>query len=244
MIYFFTGRPGNGKSLHMAEVIYNSIRMGRNVISNIQINEHAFDRVRHKEKLGKFIYVDNAEWLDSAYRGINRDYGGAQDNKAHYSYIDGLYGFALNFHRTNSRGQMAEGQTILVLDECQELFNTRTWNRRDRLEWCQFFRIHRHYGFNCYLISQDDRVIDKQIRAILQREIEHRCINNYKIWGKLLGMLCGGKLFIAIERDYTLGSRKDSRMYSYLFRGKKKFYEFYDSYALLSHAEQSSARET
>lgn len=237
MIYFFTGKPGNGKSLHMAEIIYSSLLKGKNVISNIEINWNAFDKVKHKEKLGQFIYIDNTEWLNNAYKGINKSYKGTPDNKQHYSYIDGLYNFALNFHKTNSRGQMIEGQTILVLDECQDLFNTRTWNRKDRLEWCQFFRIHRHYGFNCYLISQDDKVIDKQIRSILQKEIEHRCINNYKFLGKLLGLFSGGKLFIAIERDYTLSGKKASRMSSHYFRGKRKFYEFYDSYTLMTRAE-------
>ncbi len=238
MIYFFTGKPGNGKSLHMAEIIYSSLKRGVNVISNIDINPHAFDRVRHPERLGKFVYVDNSEWLDSSYRGINRDYRGASDNSVHFSYIDGLYSFATNFHKTNRRGQMLEGQTILVLDECQDLFNTRTWNRKDRLQWCAFFRIHRHYGYDCYLISQDDKVIDKQIRSILQKEIEHRCINNYKLFGKLLGLLCGGKLFIAIERDYSLTGKKASRMSSSYFTGKKKFYEFYDSYALPTRTER------
>lgn len=227
MIYYFTGKPGNGKSLHMAEIIYNSIRSGKNVISNIRVNEHAFDSAKHKEKLGQFIYVGNREWLNNAYKG--------KCAKEGYSYISGLYNYALNFHKRNGRGQITEGQTLLVLDECQELFNTRTWNRSDRLDWCQFFRMHRHYGFDCYLISQDDKVIDKQIRSILQKETEHRCVNNYKLLGKLLGLLAGGKLFMAIERDYSLSGRKESRkMTSYYFRGKKKFYEFYDSYELLT----------
>lgn len=244
MIYFFTGKPGNGKSLHMAQIIYHSLLKGKNVISNIDINMHVFDKVKHREKMGQFIYIDNVYWLNSAYKGINKNYKGSQDSKAHYSYIDGLYGFALNFHKKNNRGQMLENQTILVLDECQELFNTRSWSRKDRLEWCRFFRIHRHYGFNCYLISQDDKVIDKQIRAILQKELEHRCMNNYKLLGKFMGLLCGGKLFIVIERDYTLSGKKASKMSSYYFRGKRKFYEFYDSYALLHDTEQLSVSET
>lgn len=237
MIYFYTGKPGNGKSLHMAQVIYNALKGGKNVISNIDINMHAFDRVRHKEKLGKFIFIDNAEWLSNAYRT-------QPDKKMRYSCVDGLYGFALNYHKKNARGQIAEGQTVLVLDECQELFNTRTWNRNDRLDWCSFFRIHRHYGFDCYLISQDDKVIDKQIRSILQKEIEHRCVNNYRLFGKFLGLMAGGKLFVAIERDYTLSGKKASKMKSFYFAGKRKFYEFYDSYTLPYVTEQSSGSET
>lgn len=234
-VYFFTGRPGNGKSLHMAEIIYNSILNGTNVISNIEIDEHVFDRVRHKEKLGKFIYVDNRYWLDNAYKG----YAGT---RTHYSYLDGLYNFALSYHKKDKKGKMKEGQTILVLDECQILFNARSWNKKDRMEWNKFFTMHRHYGYDCYLISQTDEAIDKQIRAVLQKKVEHRCINNFKWFGRLLGFLCGGKLFIAIESDYAIKG-KEGRIRSYYFRGKKKFYDLYDSYAVMDGAEQPTRSE-
>lgn len=223
MIYFFTGRPGNGKSLHMAEIIYSEMKKGKNVIANFEINEHAFDKLFkfQKAKLGSFIYESNEYWLNNAYKS---------DTKR-YSYLDGLYNYALQFHERNNRGQIIEHQTLLVLDECQELFNARSWNRKDRLEWASFFRQHRKYGYDVYLISQDDKVIDKQIRNILEYEQEHRCINNYKLFGKLLGFLAGGKLFVCITRWYSKKG-KDSHIKSQFFIGKPKFYTFYDSYKL------------
>ena len=220
MIYFYTGRPGNGKSLHMAQEIDTALRNGKNVIANFEINEHAYDKFKHKEKLGKFVYEPNYNWLNNAYR--------VKDAKR-YSYLDGLYNYALQFHKRNHRGQIIEHQTLLCLDECQELFNTRTWNRKDRLEWASFFRQHRKYGYDVILVSQDDKVVDKQIRAVLEYEIEHRCVNNYKSMGKVVGMLSGGKLFVAITRWYAK-TGKDSQIKSVFFRGKKKYYEFYDSY--------------
>lgn len=219
MIYFMTGKPGNGKSLHMAEIIYNNLRTGRNVIANFEINEPMVYKGRRASRMGRFIHEPNAYWLGSAYRN---------DTK-HYSYLDGLYGFALQFHRRNARGQITEHQTLLVLDECQELFNTRTWNRKDRLEWASFFRQHRKYGYDVYLISQDDHVIDKQIRAILEYELEHRCVNNYKLFGRLLGLLCGGKLFVCIRKWYSQ-TGKAAHISSEFFRGRRKYYAMYDSY--------------
>ena len=133
--------------------------------------------------------------------------------KGRYSYIEGLYGFAKQFLKRNHRGQIIEHQAIIVLDECQELFNSRSWNRQDRLEWCSFFRQHGKYGYDVYLISQDDKVIDKQIRNILQYEFEHRCVNNYKFFGKLLGIMAGGKLFCCVQRMYGVKS-KDARIKS------------------------------
>lgn len=220
MIYFYTGRPGNGKSLHMAQEIDNALRHGKNVIANFEINEHTYDKFKHKEKLGKFIYEENFNWLNNAYKTkIPR----------HFSYLDGLYNFALQFHKRNARGQIIEHQTLLCLDECQELFNTRTWNRSDRLEWASFFRQHRKYGYDVILVSQDDKVVDKQIRSILEYEVEHRCVNNYKALGAVVGAISGGKLFVAITRWYAK-TGKDSKIKSSFFKGKKKYYEFYDSY--------------
>ena len=41
MIYLFTGTPGSGKSLHMSEIIYYSLRMKRPVLANFEINTSA-----------------------------------------------------------------------------------------------------------------------------------------------------------------------------------------------------------
>ena len=115
----------------MAQEIDVALRHGKNVIANFEINEHAYDKFKHKEKLGTFIYQENFFWLNNAYKtNIPR----------HYSYLDGLYNYALQFHKRNDRGQIIEHQTLLCIDECQELFNTRTWNRADRLEWASFFQ--------------------------------------------------------------------------------------------------------
>lgn len=234
MIHYFTGKPGNGKSLHMAEIIYNEMKKGKNVIANFEINESYFAKCK-PEKVGKFIYMNNYHWLNNAYKGTTafykkeKKYDGKTGNR--YSYLDGLRNFALMYHERNDRGQIKENQTLLVIDECQELFNTRSWNRDDRLEWASFFRQHRKYGYDVYLISQDDKVIDKQIRNILQYEYEHRALKYYKIFGKIISFLCGGNLFVCIKRNYSLKSKKDSHISSKYFKGKKKFYNFYDSYA-------------
>lgn len=236
MIHFFTGTPGSGKSLHMAMVIDKQLRKGHNVIANFQINEASFDRFKekHPDKLGQFIYCPNTYWLNNSYKPHADEHGKIiQLPQDRYTYLEGLYRFALQFHKRNSKGQIIEGQTILVLDECQELFNPRSWNRKDRLSWCSFFREHRKYGYEVYLISQDDNVIDKQIRSILQYEYLHRCVNNYKLFGRLLGIMAGGKLFVCIKRMYGVKS-KDAKVKSTFFTGQRKYYDFYDSYATFS----------
>lgn len=234
MIYFYTGTPGSGKSLHMASEIYEAMYKGKNVIANFEINETYFEKAKHPEKLGKFIRVSNYEWLNSAYTShqaydpVHEIYFRGKIPENHYTYLDGLYSFALQFHKRDRKGNIIEHQTLLVLDECQDLFNKREWARKDRLAWIEFFREHRKYGYDVYLISQDDQVIDKQIRSILQFKVEHRSVKNYKLAGKMLAFLSGGNLFVWILSNYQIRSR-DSRIKSEYFTGKK-FYDFYNSY--------------
>ncbi len=245
MIHFFTGTPGSGKSLHMAMIIDKSLRKGKNVIANFEINEASFERFhkKHPGKLGDFIYVSNRELLTNAYKaGTGKNGRAVPPPQDRFSYIEGLYGYAQNFHKRNSRGQIIENQTLLVLDECQDLFNPRSWNRKDRLKWCSFFREHRKYGYDVYLISQDDTVIDKQIRHILQYEYVHRCINNYKLFGRFLGFLSGGKLFIYVKRMYGVKS-SEAKVKAKMFQGERKYYEFYDSYKTFGQGSAEAQSE-
>ncbi len=218
----------------MASEIHEAIWNGKNVIANFKINENYFVKAKHPERLGKFIYVNNREWLENAYtdrvtvspvtgcrmKGVIPD--------RHYTYIDGLFRFALQFHERGPDGNIREHQTLLVLDECQVLFNSRYWSKKDRLIWIEFFREHRKYGYDVYLVSQDDKVIDKQIRDIMEIRVEHRNVKNYKAAGKLLAFLRGGHLFVWIMSNYAIRG-KDAYMCSEYFTGRK-YFNFYNSY--------------
>lgn len=244
MIHFFTGTPGSGKSLHMAMIIDKWLRSGKNVIANFEINEDSFRHFneKHPGRLGKFIYVPNQDFMNNSYKAFYNGRRYVQPPKDRFSYLDGIYGYALQFHERNARGQIIEGQTLLVLDECQDLFNPRAWNRKDRLDWCSFLRLHRHYGYEVYLISQDESVIDKQIRNILEYEYTHRCVNNYKFSGRIMGLLAGGKLFVYVKKLRGV-KKKDAKIKSQFFAGQQKYYDFYDSYKLFGQESAGAPAE-
>ena len=87
-------------------------------------------------------------------------------------------------HFANKR--IKEDSITLIIDEAQMLFNPRDWNAKDRLQWLKFFQVHRHYGYSIILVAQNDMMLDKQIRAVIEYEQIHRKINNYGIKGWLL----------------------------------------------------------
>lgn len=191
MIYFYSGTPGSGKSLHVAKDIYNKLFLSKqNVIANFDINRDMYNK---KKKKGNFIYKDNFE--------ITPDF---------------FYDYARKNHVLGK-----ENQTLCVIDECQILFNPRTWNNKNRLEWINFFTQHRKWGYNFILISQFDRLVDRQIRSLFEYECKHRKANNYKM-GKLFPLAT----FVSVEYWYGVKERCGCEFFTY----RKKYGRMYDTF--------------
>ena len=89
-------------------------------------------------------------------KGIKGDFLYVPDEDITVSF---LYEYALAFHKKGK-----EAQTYLIIDEAGRLFNPRDFGAPNRRDWCKFFSLHRHLGFNVILVSQNDRLIDRQIR--------------------------------------------------------------------------------
>lgn len=126
-----------------------------------------------------------------------------------------------------------EGSILLVIDECQLIFNAREWQQTGRAQWLSFFTQHRKLGFDIILIAQFDRMIDRQIRSLIEYEYIHRKMSNFGWQGKILSLFFGGKTFIAVKRWYPLHERLGSE----LFHAKKRLYSIYDSYATFGESK-------
>lgn len=225
MIEFYSGTPGSGKSLHVASEILKSIKNGINVIANFEVNESLFPQKRGRPP-GQFLYLSNGSLMSKVV---------AVDEKAEktvfISPIDTLYGFAVNFHSRNAKGQIQEHQTLLILDEAQILFNSRTWQDTSRMEWVTFFTQHRKYGYDVIIISQMERLIDRQIRGCFEFEVNHKKLMHYKTLGAVLSMPFRGNLFLAVTHWYGVKGR-DSVTGSKWFFGYKRLYNLYNSYKI------------
>lgn len=197
MIILYTGTPGSGKSLDVARQMLIKLKMGHNIIGNMEIKRENIENCS-----GRYIYVDTYEMNP-------------------YEFAE----YAKMFHKKGK-----EGQTYIVIDECQRIFNSRDWQRPVMRAWNDFFQMHRHYGFHVYLITQYDRLIDRQLRALVEYDRIHRKVSNAGMKGKIMSLMAGGKLFVCAEEWYP----KHMPTGSYFFKYKKKYGEFYDSYAAFS----------
>lgn len=205
MISLFSGTPGSGKSLHVAEKIYTRLVTKRNCIANFDIN---VDSIKHRN--ADFVKIENWDLTPQI-----------------------LIDYAENNAKRNYKGNIKEGQFLLIIDECQILFNSRETGQKGRLEWCSFFAQHRKYGYDVILVAQFDRMIDRQIRALIEYEYIHRKVSNFGWRGQLLNILMGGKVFSCKQMWYPLKEKVGSNF----FKLHKRYANIYDSYKRFGKTE-------
>lgn len=129
-----------------------------------------------------------------------------------------------------------ESTMLIVIDECQLLFNARDWQQTGRNKWLSFFTQHRKFGYDIILIAQFDRMVDRYIRSLIEYEYIHRKMSNFGWQGKMLSLFFGGKTFIAVKRWYPLKEKVGSE----IFHARKSLYSIYDSYATFDAAASSA----
>lgn len=206
MIYLYSGTPGSGKSLHQAEDIYWILHNGKPVLANFEINTDVI-KTRH---LGEFYYINNEILRPELLIKYSQIY--FRDHK------------------------FKEGAIRLFIDECQIIFNARDWNIKGRKEWLSFFTQHRKYGYDIYLVAQFDRMIDKQIRSLIEYEVIHRKVKNFGKWGTFFNLVAGGNLFVAVTVWYPMKERVSSQWY----KGKKRYFQIYNTYNTFGADDENS----
>lgn len=198
MIELYSGTPGSGKSLHTAKEIRSLLRMhNRVIIGNFYVNTKAVRRCK-----GTYLYVSNDRLLPERLLQFSRRLSGHLGRR------------------------LKEGELLLVIDEAQLLFNSREWQQVSRNGWLSFFSQHRHYGYNIILAAQFDRMLDRQIRSLIEYEVIHRKVSRFGYIGFFVGLLTGNNLYIAVKLWYPIKERVES----VLFVGNKRLFALYDSY--------------
>lgn len=131
-----------------------------------------------------------------------------------------------NWYFNEQGNRFREGALKLYIDECQLIFNARTWNDKDRKEWIKFFTQHRKLGYDVYLIAQFDSMIDKQLRSLVEYEIKHRKFNNFGLIGRIFGLFTLNRpIVVAITYWYPMKQRLSSEW----IIGRKKLFQIYDT---------------
>jgi len=218
-VELWSGTPGSGKSLHVAKDIRDNLRCGKYVISTCNIDTD----LCFMNKLQEFIF--------NVTKGKLRLTNRHDERAKHFSYVPNefmtveyLYDFAARYHIAGK-----EKQTYLYLDECVALFsptvigdNKELWNK-----WDNFFRLHRHLGYEIILVPQSKRLISRKVIEYAETEVKHYNRKYQGNFGFFLSLFLGG-LF-----SYKVCWRGDKVPIEQHFFTYKPFYgQMYNSYSM------------
>lgn len=203
-VYLYSGTPGSGKSLHAANDLRFALnrRKPRPVIGNFPINTA---KVRHPEM---YHYLPNEQLKP-----------------------DWLFDFADRWWDEHP-DDFGENKILLIIDECQLLFNARTWSSKDRLAFLEFFSQHRKAGYKVILVAQNAKMVDNQFRMLIEYDVIHRKMSESGLVGWLLGLPFGGRLFVRVLYYYQLNERLSADWYI----GRRADMELYDTHARFERA--------
>lgn len=195
-----------------------SLHQARNIRAHLQLGlpviaNYGINTSRIRKCKGEFVQVDNLHLTPEFLKDYSRKY--------------------FKNHR------FKEGKIQLYIDECQLLFNCRDWGRGNRNAWVEFFTQHRKYGYDIFLIAQFDRMIDRQIRSLIEYEYKHRKLLNFGWKGAFVFLCTLGCSFIAIKLWYPM---RNERVGTEYFRYSSRIVALYDSY--MDFSEGASLTET
>ena len=198
MIMLYSGTPGSGKSLHTARDIRDSLGAKRRpVIANFDVNP------RTRGYRERFTYKPNNDLTPEFLIEFAEDY---------WKGSQGARGRHPARHRRGSAGV--------------QLAHLDRGGSRKRMDWIEFFSQHRHFGYKVVLIAQFDRMIDRQIRSLVEIEVNHRKLANFGLKGLLLSLPFGGKLFCAVSYYYGLKEKVGTTW----LLPRRAYFRLYDSY--------------
>ena len=120
------------------------------------------------------------------------------------------------------------GRILIMLDECQMLFDNRKWKDPGRDEWVLFFTHHRKLMGDTgeiILVTQREASIDPKIYDLVEYKSYHRKICNFGRFGFILGLLTGDRVHQYITYWAPLREVVSSRF----FLRKKRDCDIYDT---------------
>ncbi|EGQ8922532.1 zonular occludens toxin domain-containing protein [Vibrio parahaemolyticus] len=205
MIYAIAGRPGGGKTYEaVAYHIIPAIKEGRKVITNITLNIEWFVKI-FGEDVRDLIKIVDGRLTD--FGSTSRPFSQIQD------YSD---------EWRNEKGQ----GPLYVVDEAHMSLPSRGLPAAI-LEW---FSIHRHYGVDIILLTQNIRKVHRDIKDMI--EVTYRCTKNTAMgssnsYTKKVQDGCNGEVVNTSIRSY-----------------KPEYFPFYKSHSQSNkHVQEAQAKD-
>lgn len=157
-------------------------------------------------------------------------------DKAGYEWPDDALTLCDDLYTLIERIPVVRGVgALLVWDEAHEAANSRDYSNKRQHDMLQWFARSRHYGCDCFIISQHANNIDSQWRRLATEYHRLRDLKTIAPPGSLwIAKLIGGSRVSVVDPDETTVLRRD------IFRHGPSIWSLYDSYSV----DDSANRET
>lgn len=148
-----TGKLGSGKTLWAVWMAEQYLRDGKRVAANIDFfPEHFLKVIKDEDDIKLYRIPDSPTRRDLDVIGVGND----------------------------SSDESKNG--LLILDECGNILNSRTYNDRDRKGLIEWFLHARKLGWDCIFIVQNLSLLDKQIRdALIEYKVVVKRLDRLKV---------------------------------------------------------------
>jgi hypothetical protein len=195
MIEVMQGTPGSGKSAVAVARAMMHIKRGGVVACNFSLKDGWADVLASQNLVARVFDEHRYDLASSHYKRFHRVHSLEAIEKIHPKKD------SVKIYK--DKGGYSEGSGLLILDECQLVFNSRKWDQN--FKWIQFFTQHRKLGWNVLLIAHTIEMIDSQIRPLA--EYESRFRNLQKLKFPILGVpMSPFPLFLVVRRYAGLGA--------------------------------------
>ncbi len=134
----------------------------------------------------------------------------------------------MDWIRDDSGGDIRPNSYMIVWDEAQNVFNTRSWAEKGRMEWLRWFTTSRHWGCDVLLVAQQLDMLDKQIRGVVEVNVKHYRLSNLF---KLVGPLTLWRPIFGWFSCYATNQKL--KLQKGVIFGRKSLFRRYDSMTLL-----------
>ena len=123
--------------------------------------------------------------------------------------------------------------TVPYLIEFSREYFCRDFQRHDRDLWVSFFTQHRHLGYDIIFMCQFERMLDRQIRSLIEYEYIHKKVSNFGWRGVIISLLAlsPGNLFVYVKIWSPLKEKVESGFFKY----KRKLGKLYDTNRLFDN---------
>jgi adenosyl cobinamide kinase/adenosyl cobinamide phosphate guanylyltransferase len=163
-ISLVTGPLGTGKSFYAIRKAVDSLESGKVVITNFPMSPDWTDRVVDRHPV-RWVIPGRRRKLKAKWRASTM-----------------VVPDIATLVRIRLKG-VGEGRGVVILDEVHRWMNSRTWKDEDRLKIVEWFSLSRKLGFDVYLITQDSKNVDRQVRDLFEYHIQLANIKRFKVLG-------------------------------------------------------------